>query len=292
MVISTASFCAVGPQQGGRGPSPHRNEPKSARKPLPRPQMPRIATASPEREPDPDRDRDPSGSKDKDTRSLVKAFSTLSSLTTLTDSDSEKKTHVAGDVDDGHPAPRALPAHVAVSILGTPKTPLKAKPKSTPTKTPRTSKKARALAEHAERAAYAQSLFDELNRSVFAGGLPVETTLIWSNRLLTTAGRARWHRCVRSLSAICYSFVTCCQDRRKGCTRPRSSSQRRFWTQKASESLSLFSGSVCPGRADLLFTFLQNASGIHCHMRCATSPAGSSIRIRKKATGRSGNRGE
>jgi hypothetical protein len=291
MVISTTSFCAVGPQQGGRGPSPHRNEPKSARKPLPRPQMPRIATASPEREPDPDpdRDRDPSGSKDKDTRSLVKAFSTLSSLTTLTDSDSEKKTPVAGDVGDGHPAPRALPAHVAVSILGTPKTPLKAKPKSTPTKTPRTSKKALALAEQAERAAYAQSLFDELNRGVFAGGLPVETTLIWSNRLLTTAGRARWHRCVRSLSAICYSFVTCCQDRRKGCTRPRSSSQRRFWTPKASESfvLEIF----VQVERTFFFTSSQNASGIHCHMRCATSPAGSSIRIRKKATGRPGNRG-
>jgi len=161
--------------------------------------MPRIDTASPEPEPDPDpdRDRDPSGSKNKDTRSLVKAFSTLSSLTTLTDSDSEKKTTV--DHDD-RPAASALPAHVAVSILSTPKTPLKAKPKSTPAKTPRTSKKAQALAEQAERASYAQSLFDELNRGVFAGGLPVETTLIWSNRLLTTAGRARWHRCVRFFS--------------------------------------------------------------------------------------------
>jgi hypothetical protein len=203
-----------------RGPSPHRNEPKSSRKPLRRPQMPtRTATASPETEPegleeDPDRDREPSGSKDKDSRSLVKAFSTLSSLTTLTDSDPEKKTSVAGDdVDDDRPAaPRALPAHVAVSILGTPKTPLKAKPKSTPAKTPRTSKKALALAEQAERAAYAQSLFDELNRGVFAGGLPVETTLIWSNRLLTTAGRARWHRCVRFflsyfvISSFCVFF--------------------------------------------------------------------------------------
>lgn len=154
--------------------------------------MPRIDTASPE--PDHDHDHDPSGSKNKDTRSLVKAFSTLSSLTTLTDSDTEKKTTVADDVDNDLPAPRALPAHVAVSILSTPKTPLKAKPKSTPAKTPRTSKKAQALAEQTERAAYAQSLFDELNRGVFAGGLPVETTLTWSNRLLTTAGRARWHR--------------------------------------------------------------------------------------------------
>ena len=63
-------------------------------------------------------------------------------------------------------------------------------------KTPRTSKKALAIAEQAERAAYAQSLFDDLNQSVFGGGLPATTTLVWSNRLLTTAGRARWHRWV------------------------------------------------------------------------------------------------
>jgi len=134
----------------------------------------------------------------------VKAFSTLSSLTALTDSDSEK-TRVAGiddhDVDDNRPArvrrPLVNTPEATPTPTPTPKTPLDARPKSsaaTKTKTPRTSKKALALAEQAERAAYAQSLFDELNRAVFAGGLPVETTLVWSNRLLTTAGRARWHR--------------------------------------------------------------------------------------------------
>ena len=182
-------LCGV-PQQAGRGPLfPRRNDPTSARRPLRRPQIPRIPTASPG--PSPDRDRD------KDTHNLVKAFSTLSSLTALTDSDSEKKTCVAGDVDNDRPAPTLLPANVAANVLempGTPKTPLVTKPKSTPAKTPRTSKKALALAEQGERAVYAESLFGELNRSVFAGGLPVETTLIWSNRLLTTAGRARWHR--------------------------------------------------------------------------------------------------
>lgn len=145
-----------------------RNDPRSARTPLRRTQTPR--TASP----------NPPGLADKDTHGLVKAFSTLSSLTTLPDSDSET-TRVAG-VDDNERPPR---------------TPLNAKSKSTPAKTrktPRTSKKALAEAEQAERAAYAQSLFDELNRTAFAGGLPVETTLVWSNRLLTTAGRARWHR--------------------------------------------------------------------------------------------------
>lgn len=142
----------------------HRNEPPSARMPLRRPpQTPR--TASP----------DPPGSADKETHGLVRAFSTLSSLTTLPDPE-EDKTH-----DNDRP----------------PRTPLKsATPAKTTrtTKTPRTSKKALAQAEQAERAAYARSLFDELNRTVFAGGLPVETTLVWSPRLLTTAGRARWHR--------------------------------------------------------------------------------------------------
>lgn len=285
------------------GPLPHRNEPKSARKPLRRPQIPsRTATASPEPEPEgpepgPDRDRDPSGSKDKDSRSLVKAFSTLSSLTTLTDSDSEKKTTVAGDADDDHPVARALPAHIAVSVLGTIKTPLKAKPKSTPAKTPRTSKKALALAEQAERATYAQSLFDELNRGVFAGGLPVETTLVWSNRLLTTAGRARWHRCVRFfLSYLLFPlsmffllipfFCDLLLRSKEGVHTTSIELATKILDSKGKRVIVSARSS-----RDLLFTFSQNASGIHCHMRCATSLAGSSIRIRKKATGRSGSRG-
>jgi hypothetical protein len=64
-----------------------------------------------------------------------------------------------------------------------------------------------AQAEQAERAAYAHSLFGELNRTVFAGGLPVETTLVWSGRLLTTAGRARWHRCVLSFRKVFSLFI-------------------------------------------------------------------------------------
>ncbi|KIP03261.1 hypothetical protein PHLGIDRAFT_51488, partial [Phlebiopsis gigantea 11061_1 CR5-6] len=61
-------------------------------------------------------------------------------------------------------------------------------------KAPRVSKKALQVAEQARREAYAQKLFDELNQSVFKGGLPDATKLTWSNRLLTTAGRARWRR--------------------------------------------------------------------------------------------------
>jgi hypothetical protein len=150
----------------------------------------------------------------------VKAFSTLSSLTTLTDSDSEKtRVAVVDDHDDPHrPAQTPLTAHVRrppvdASEVTVPETPLNAKPKfTTPgkdarTRTPRTSKKALAQAEQAERAAYAQSLFDELNQTVFAAGLPVETTLAWSNRLLTTAGRARWHRCVLMFSSRFGSLI-------------------------------------------------------------------------------------
>src|SRR5260221_1224269 len=122
---------------------------------------------------------------DKETHGLVRAFSTLLSLTTLPDPNSEKvKMHmgVAG-VDD----PLA-------AIL--PKTPLNAKSKPTTlaktTKTPWTmskdSKKALAQVEQAKRAVYARSLFDELNRTGFAGGLPVKTMSVWSNCLLITAG--------------------------------------------------------------------------------------------------------
>jgi len=127
----------------------------------------------------------------------VKAFSTLSSLTALTDSDADK-THLLSGAD--HPVPPS-PSAIRNSRIpdnalleATPPTRAKAKSTTPAAKTPRTSKKALALAQQAERAAYAQSLFDELNRTVFAAGLPVGTALIWSNRLLTTAGRARWHR--------------------------------------------------------------------------------------------------
>ncbi len=96
----------------------------------PQPQTPRTRTASP----------DPPGLADRETHGLVRAFSTLSSLTTLPESDSEKvKTRVgvgvAGIDDDGLLA-AAVP----------PKTPQNAKSKSTTTpakmtKTPWTSSK-------------------------------------------------------------------------------------------------------------------------------------------------------
>jgi hypothetical protein len=56
------------------------------------------------------------------------------------------------------------------------------------------SKKAQQTVEQQRRHDYAQQLFDELNASIFKGGLPNDTALNWNKRLLTTAGRAKWHR--------------------------------------------------------------------------------------------------
>ncbi|KIJ21547.1 hypothetical protein PAXINDRAFT_64209, partial [Paxillus involutus ATCC 200175] len=59
---------------------------------------------------------------------------------------------------------------------------------------PRLSKKAQMAEDQARRERYATELFTELNRDVFGDGLPKDTNLEWNKRLLTTAGRARWHR--------------------------------------------------------------------------------------------------
>lgn len=68
-------------------------------------------------------------------------------------------------------------------------------PTASSPKAPRsTSKKAQQTAEQLRRHDYAQQLFEDLNASVFKGGLPNNTALNWNKRLLTTAGRAKWHR--------------------------------------------------------------------------------------------------
>jgi hypothetical protein len=75
-------------------------------------------------------------------------------------------------------------------------TPLRAQPRlPSSSKAPRsTSKKAQEIVEQQRRHDYAQQLFEDLNASVFKGGLPNNTALNWNKRLLTTAGRAKWHR--------------------------------------------------------------------------------------------------
>ncbi|KAF9056431.1 SprT-like family-domain-containing protein [Panaeolus papilionaceus] len=87
------------------------------------------------------------------------------------------------------------PTQANATNTATAKTPYK-KPakKSAPSATPRTSKKAQ-LAQQRERLhTYAQLLFSDLNTIVFGGALPETTQLNWNNRLVSTAGRAKWHR--------------------------------------------------------------------------------------------------
>lgn len=61
--------------------------------------------------------------------------------------------------------------------------------------TPRANtKKAREAADLQQRHEYAQKLFTDLNKLVFKEGLPTDTKLNWNKRLLTTAGKAKYHR--------------------------------------------------------------------------------------------------
>jgi hypothetical protein len=78
-----------------------------------------------------------------------------------------------------------LPTSRPPSVPRTPATP----------KTPRAprGKKVALEAEQRRREVYAQALFDDLNAAVFNGELP-HAKLVWNKRLLTTAGRAKWHR--------------------------------------------------------------------------------------------------
>ncbi|KDR85254.1 hypothetical protein GALMADRAFT_234003 [Galerina marginata CBS 339.88] len=64
-----------------------------------------------------------------------------------------------------------------------------------PQVTPRAnSKKAMLAAELTRRHEYAQQLFYDLNTLIFKQGLPQDTKLNWNKRLLTTAGRAKFHQ--------------------------------------------------------------------------------------------------
>lgn len=76
-----------------------------------------------------------------------------------------------------------------------------------PPKATRFTKKGQLAAEQARREQYAEGLFTELNQVVFKEGLPKETKLVWNKRLLTTAGRAKWHRLV-GWTCTFQSFLT------------------------------------------------------------------------------------
>ncbi|THH20959.1 hypothetical protein EW146_g524 [Bondarzewia mesenterica] len=86
------------------------------------------------------------------------------------------------------------PLTLRTTLPTIPSTPVKPRTPAKFPRTPRTSKKAVALAAQARLEAYAQDLFEDLNRVVFDDELPHGTKLVWSKRLLTTAGRAKWHK--------------------------------------------------------------------------------------------------
>ncbi|KAF9654294.1 hypothetical protein BDM02DRAFT_3106603, partial [Thelephora ganbajun] len=65
---------------------------------------------------------------------------------------------------------------------------------STPRGSGRISKQVQAATERKELEEYTQRFFDDVNKIVFKNGLPSDTKLVWNARLLTTAGRARWHK--------------------------------------------------------------------------------------------------
>jgi hypothetical protein len=68
---------------------------------------------------------------------------------------------------------------------------------STPRGSKGTSKQAQEAAKRKELEEYAQQFFDDINQNVLGNGLPADTKLVWNVRLLTTAGRARWHKYVQ-----------------------------------------------------------------------------------------------
>ncbi|TEB39127.1 hypothetical protein FA13DRAFT_1725086 [Coprinellus micaceus] len=135
------------------------DEPKSARKPIPK------------------------------QKSKAKVFTTVSvegtkARVTFSSSSNELFEPDAPDVDtDTEPTPNP-PAPRAKNPS----------PKKKLARTPRVTNKKRKQDQQEELRSYAQTLFAEINRTVFQQQLPEDTKLNWNKRLLTTAGRAKWHR--------------------------------------------------------------------------------------------------
>jgi hypothetical protein len=75
-----------------------------------------------------------------------------------------------------------------------PSAPESSSPKKKASATQKATLKKRKEEQQAQLHTYAASLFSELNLTVFKNGLPLDTKLNWNKRLLTTAGRAKWHR--------------------------------------------------------------------------------------------------
>lgn len=136
-----------------------RNDPRSARKPIRRAAKPSSGTATSE-------DSRLSGTPRRDVQWTL-------------DSDDEP----AGISSLRTPRSRKLPGTHSTPALSS-------------SKKPRTSKKQTDAAEQARREVYASELFSTLNRTIFKDQLPNETKLNWNVRLLSTAGKAKWHRWV------------------------------------------------------------------------------------------------
>ncbi|KZT06217.1 uncharacterized protein LAESUDRAFT_653810 [Laetiporus sulphureus 93-53] len=96
-----------------------------------------------------------------------------------------------------HSHPRRIGSYKSSSESDVEVRPTKRTPAATPRKagkTPRRTQKAMRDAEQARREAFARALFEDLNRTIFGEKIPATTQLTWNKRLLTTAGRARWHK--------------------------------------------------------------------------------------------------
>lgn len=150
-----------------------RNEPPSARKPIRRrlPPFSRGNTSSP--------------------------FTPLRQSQTPEDSNGQDAS--SGDELDEDAFEPAKPKSRATLVFESNARPARPSPgpsKRTPgaSKTPRVTKKQQQQAERERLQAYAAAFFRELNEGVFGGGIPEATELVWSKRLLTTAGRAHWKR--------------------------------------------------------------------------------------------------
>lgn len=143
----------------------------------------------------------------------VRCSNPLHTLTKLTNSDEPpsarkplRKPKPAATVEEGstngtgiEPPTKSRDVFDAPDTKPESETPEKAAvPKRAPRKrtagTPRVTSKKQKEEEQRALHTYAASFFDEVNRTVFKLGLPEDTKLNWNKRLLTTAGRAKWHR--------------------------------------------------------------------------------------------------
>ena len=139
----------------------YRNEPRSTQKPI--------------------RRKDPVG------LGLDSPSGPLKSLRTTRASESDSENEVEDIVDS-----KSVQSVVARVRSTTPR----AGPSKSSSKAPRMTKKALQEIELQRRRAYAQTFFNDMNETVFDGGIPAGTKLEWNKRLLTTAGRAHWHKYV------------------------------------------------------------------------------------------------